>query len=228
VGHGRPVSSGDSMPVAMSAKDIRVGQEIGCLQVVGRAPNRGKHVVWICRCRCGRTKNVFASNLARNPANRCTCSRKMNAEQRSVQEIYHGIVRRTTNSNCRSYPRYGGRGIKMCERWRQSFAHFIEDMGPRPSPKHSIERKDNDGDYCPGNCVWATRTVQGRNTSANHRLTYFGLTLAIAEWAERTGLSQYTIRRRVSVYGWPVGLALYAPALTHREMAIMSNGSRHE
>lgn len=110
--------------------------------------------------------------------------------------IWCGIRKRINDTRCRIYPYYGGRGIKLCDRW-QDFANFLTDMGPRPSPQHSIERIDSNGDYAPGNCRWATRTEQMRNKRDNRRLTLNGETRCVAEWAERLGISVNTIRKRV-------------------------------
>jgi hypothetical protein len=111
--------------------------------------------------------------------------------------IWLGIRKRCTNPADRVYPYYGGRGIKVCQRW-DNFANFLADMGPRPSPQHSIDRYPNqDGDYEPNNCRWATRTEQMRNKSDNRLLTLGDETHCVAEWAERLGISVNTIRKRV-------------------------------
>jgi hypothetical protein len=204
----------------LSARDIRVGLEIGCLTVIGRAANRGKRAVWECRCSCGRTRQVFAANLVRRPANRCHCSRQLDAESRAVGQIYHGIVKRTTNPNCKNYHRYGGRGIKMCDRWLASFADFISDMGPRPSRKHSIDRFPNkDGDYEPGNCRWATQTEQQRNRENNRLIEFCGQTLTLAGWGEKVGILPVTIQRRIDIHGWSIEKALTTKPLTSSECA---------
>lgn len=95
-----------------------------------------------------------------------------------------------------SYRDYGGRGIKVCARW-DLFENFLADMGPRPSRLHSLDRRNNNGDYEPSNCRWATRKEQLRNTRANRLLTHNGLTLPVAEWAERLGINANTIRVRL-------------------------------
>src|SRR5688572_19651257 len=111
-------------------------------------------------------------------------------------KIWKGMIDRCYNPNCRNYANYGGRGIAMCDRWRKSFKAFIEDMGRRPSSLHSLDRKDNSGNYGPENCRWATRSEQQRNTRQNVLLTKDGVTLTMIEWAERLGLKYETIRFR--------------------------------
>lgn len=117
--------------------------------------------------------------------------------------------RRCLNPLRREFPRYGGRGIKICERW-MSFSNFQEDMLPTWKPGLSLDRIDNDGDYSPDNCRWATISMQNRNTSQNHRINVNGETLTIAEWSERTGLVHQTIRHRL-LRGWSPEQAVYLP-----------------
>ena len=109
---------------------------------------------------------------------------------------------------------YGKRGIKVCPEWERSFEEFYRDMGDPPSADHSIDRIDNDGDYEPGNCRWATREQQQRNTSRNTLLSHDGETLTIAEWSERTGLKATTICVRLYSLGWSATRALTTPANT--------------
>lgn len=117
---------------------------------------------------------------------------------------------RCTNPNDKRYARYGGRGIKVCERW-QSFKNFIADMGPRPSPEHSIERRDNDGDYSPVNCHWATAVEQANNVSRNRLLTFRGETMTLAQAVRVSGTPFCASRVRWRLEkGWPVEAALFA------------------
>jgi len=108
-----------------------------------------------------------------------------------------------------SYPNYGGRGIYVCERWRDSFANFLADMGPRPAGT-SIDRIDNDGPYSKLNCRWATQAEQARNTRHNHRVEHDGETLCIAEWSERVGIPGRIITQRLGL-GWSAQRALTTP-----------------
>jgi hypothetical protein len=110
----------------------------------------------------------------------------------------------------KSFANYGGRGIIVCDRWRHSFEAFLEDMGPRPSPKHSIDRIDNDGPYSPENCRWATMAEQGANKRSNVMLTAFGETTHLHEWARRAGYSAGAIYGRLRA-GWDAERAIATP-----------------
>jgi hypothetical protein len=121
---------------------------------------------------------------------------------------WSAMISRCTNTSNPSYKRYGGRGITVCEEWRLSFESFYKCMGDRPSNKHSLDRINNDGNYEPGNCRWATRTVQQRNRHDNRYLTVDGVTLHLLEWSKRTGIEPETIWRRIDEYGWTLQKAL--------------------
>jgi hypothetical protein len=121
------------------------------------------------------------------------------------------------------YHLYGGRGITVCERWR-SFAAFIADMGPRPSLKHSIERKDANGSYEPGNCEWATQFEQMRNTSANLYLTLNGKTQIAADWSRQLGVPPTVLIKR-KLRGWSDNDTLTIPVqIQAKDRIIAFNG----
>lgn len=120
---------------------------------------------------------------------------------------------RCENRGHDSYPRYGGRGIVVCKRWRHDFLAFLADMGPRPSPVHSLDRKNNDGPYCKSNCRWATREQQMANRGDAVRLTFRGRTLSIAEWARELGILRNTLWRRITHSKWDVARALTTPVM---------------
>jgi hypothetical protein len=113
------------------------------------------------------------------------------------------MKKRCLDRDYRRFDRYGGRGITVCPEWIDSFESFLSDMGPRPSPDHSLDRRDNDGNYEPGNCRWATLKEQRRNTAANHLVTAFGETKTLAEWSESTGIERSKMAYRIKV-GWPM------------------------
>jgi hypothetical protein len=114
---------------------------------------------------------------------------------------WNSMVTRCHCPNHKNYKHYGGRGIEVCNEWR-SFATFYADMGPRPSPKHSLDRIDNEKGYEPGNCRWATREQQCRNTSRNKRITINGTTRLLCDWEKETGIKGNTLIYRLSA-GWP-------------------------
>lgn len=117
---------------------------------------------------------------------------------------------RCNDPGSKSYARYGGRGIKVSERW-DSFPNFLADMGSRPSPRHSLERIDNAKGYEPGNARWATATEQANNRRSSRLITYQGETLTSAEWTRRTGLARHIIEQRLDKLGWSVERAFTTP-----------------
>lgn len=141
----------------------------------------------------------------------CATYKTHPAEYRS----WSGMRTRCTNQRFVDWRLYGGRGISVCERWN-SFANFFADMGPKPSPKHSLDRINSDGNYEPSNCRWATAKEQANNWSCrNRKLTFNGETLSIPEWAARLELTRESLRDRIES-GWPIEKALTTPAIRNR------------
>ena len=120
---------------------------------------------------------------------------------------YNAMRARCHNPKTPHFSRYGARGISVCDRWRDSFLAFLEDMGRCPSPQHSIDRIDNDGNYEPGNCRWATATEQANNRTTSKFITHHGMTMTQAQWARRIGIKQSTLHARLKT-GWTVDRAL--------------------
>jgi hypothetical protein len=196
-------------------RPIIPGERIGMLVTIKpfTDPDTG-YKYWFCQCDCGKRKLIHVCVL-RASAIGCGCRRGENHGRTSTTEyrIWCGMIQRCTNPNHDAYHRYGGRGVKICERWRQSFSAFLQDMGPRPTPKYSLDRyPKNDGDYEPGNCRWATSKEQGRNTRVNHVVTFNGQTRCLAEWANITGIGEVTLRYRIAKFKWPIEKALTTPA----------------
>lgn len=132
---------------------------------------------YLCRCDCGQEKTVRGSNLTSGHVKSCGCLLR-EADQGITHGLSHApeyivwlsMKRRCSNPKNESFKYYGGRGIKVCDRWLHSFENFLDDMGSRPSPEHSIDRINVDGDYEPSNCRWATLSEQARNKrTSNHR-----------------------------------------------------------
>ena len=203
----------------MAARDTNkhqldiTGQEFGRLRVLSRLPDRKRIAFWLCRCSCsGITIAVDIYKLLSRWTRSCGC---LSREAASARWIKHGyshkiseyniwkvMKARCYNTHNPAYPSYGGRGIKVCERWLNNFPAFLEDMGPRPSLQYSIGRKDNDGDYCPENCKWETISEQNNNTRQNCFITYDGQVMTIAQAAQRSGISYSALKHRIN-RGWP-------------------------
>ena len=124
---------------------------------------------------------------------------------------------RCFNPNIKNYSYYGARGITVCDRWLD-FENFLADMKLKPTPKHSIDRIDNDGDYCPENCRWATRVEQENNKRNNHLITIDDVTLTIAQWTKEMGFSKSVIQDRLKS-GWSEFDAVITPVRYQRKSA---------
>ena len=137
--------------------------------------------------------------------------------------VWHAMLQRCYSKNDKSYKYYGGRGIKVCDRWR-NFVNFLEDMGEAP-PKLSIERKDHNGDYEPKNCEWVTHTMQMRNRRNTVKLTFKGETKPLAEWAEIIGINYACLYKRY-ISGYPDDKIITMKVLTVKEAAKFASDTR--
>jgi hypothetical protein len=137
-------------------------------------------------------------------------NRTHNMTNTAIYRVWAAMRNRCQNPKVKSFNDYGGRGIKVCERW-QSFETFLVDMGPRPSPEYQIDRIDNDGDYEPSNCRWAKRLEQASNKRNNRFITANGETLHMAEWARRLGCQPSAILYRIDRAGWSEADAVTTP-----------------
>ena len=175
---------------------------------------------WKVRCKCGREIEITEKSLI-NGAGKCVgcshsgenCSgyKHGKAVRRSETPEYRcwkSIRTRCYNQNFKQYPDYGGRGIKVCDRWNDSFENFLADMGERPSPQHSIDREDNNGDYSPDNCRWATSDEQRANRSCNTIIKVGNREQALFLWLRELKLSKATFMWRKR-HGWSDEEALF-------------------
>ena len=196
------------------------------LTVISRSANKCGRAHWLCACACGAEAVVAANKLSSGHTRSCGCLQR---ETSSSYNKTHGascypnggratkeyntwglMRRRCNNPQSAGFPLYGGRGIKVCERWESSFSLFLLDMGAAPSEKHSIDRIDANGDYCKENCRWADAKTQRRNQRGNRFLECRGETKTPMEWAEISGVSNKRIYARIK-RGWTVEAAIFTP-----------------
>lgn len=182
------------------------GAQVGRVTVVARAGSSGGKATWLCLCVCGGQFNAVGTSLRKGGVRECpVCATRSRIERATKHGgvgsreyvSYSAMKSRCSNPNDKRFERYGGRGIKVCDHWVESFGNFLADMGPMPSAAHSIERLDNNADYKPGNCIWASIEVQANNRSNNTRIEICGETKNITQWARDTGVHRTVILRRM-------------------------------
>ena len=201
-----------------------VGQKFGRLIVLKRMDNdKWGHLRWLCKCDCGKKIIAQGHHLKDNHTQSCGCLAKEQLIERStthghttrrnISKTYVSwlhVIQRCTNPNDKRYKDYGGRGIKVCKRWMK-FENFLEDMGEPPTDEHSINRIDNDGNYCKENCEWSTRKEQGRNKRNNLYFTYKNKTQLLIQWAEEYQIPYSVLWDRLFKLGWSIEKALATP-----------------
>jgi hypothetical protein len=207
---------------------LSVGQRFGRLVVKESAGGAlGGDASWLCDCDCGSSLVVRGFAMRSGNTKSCGCLKRETSRAALFKhghsdtpgkkpasaeyQSWRGMISRCELPNHKAFPAYGARGIRVCDRWRRDFTAFLEDMGPKPSRQHSIDRIDNSGHYEPDNCRWATQKEQCRNTRRNRRVTHNGETLTLAEWEERTGIPQSRIWNRMLEMGWTPEEALTTP-----------------
>lgn len=203
------------IPVPDTVRKDLTGRVFGMLTVVGYVgQDRQKMSLWLCQCACGASTVVRGPSLLRktDPTKSCGCLSRAAAKTHGATKtpeygVWRNMYQRCTNPNNPQYRNYGGRGIRVCARWRESFDNFLADMGARPSPQHSIDRIDTNGNYTPENCRWATPVQQSNNKNDNRLITYQGQTHTLAEWSRLIGMSKKGLSWRLN-NGWTVEDAL--------------------
>lgn len=198
-----------------------LGQVFGELTVVARATaiRKGrlqkKKAAWICLCSCGRKIRVPGFKLRRGESTLCWRGEHrryrtggLTVDNPHEYNSWESMRTRCNDKNHHKYPLYGGRGIRVCERW-SVFANFLADMGPKPTSKHSIDRKDGNGHYEPSNCRWATSAEQSRNMRHNVYVEWQGQRVLLMDIIP-AGLTRMNVYTRLKL-GWPLELALSTP-----------------
>ncbi len=197
------------------------GRRFGRLVVTGLSPYRTKSgkILWIAKCDCGGEKITQPSNLRCGDTQSCGCIKRelmvarnfIHGESRSPEfRSWAAMLSRCTNERLREYPQYGGRGIAVCDRWRE-FANFLTDMGRRPTAKHTLERLNVNGNYEPDNCSWATQAEQLRNMRRNIYVEINGQMMCVADAAKIRGIPLPSVYSRIRKLGWDPQAAIDAP-----------------
>ena len=212
--------------MARQAADLS-GKRFGRLTVCNRAENAvepsGKQVVmWHCKCDCGKAITVSGHSLKKGNTKSCGCYQKERASasmrkhgkyRDRLYTIWRDMKSRCQNENFTAYKHYGGRGIKVCDEW-QTFEPFYEwAMANGYKDTLTIDRKENEGNYEPSNCRWATVKQQSNNRRSNHYITHDGKTMSLTDWAEEKGLRRRTLYNRINELKWSTEKALNTPVL---------------
>lgn len=212
----RPKEKAPSLPG--KTRDIsgkRFGRLIAIDVFVSEKSAR-RRFYWNCVCDCGSTTKVEASNLVAGAVVSCGClrnervraARKTEASKfKTLNATWRLMIDRCYNKSNKQYKDYGGRGIQVCEEWRDSFISFAKDMSPKPSG-FTLGRIDNDGHYCKLNCRWETHKQQARNTRRTVWIEVDGVKKSLPEWCEIFNVTQSSVRHRIH-RGWPVGKGLF-------------------
>ena len=206
-----------------------IGKSYGKLKVLKRATNIGDRVAWKCLCSCGSKTVVRANQLTSGQTKSCGCLRVEEGrtgghkrqkhgftrpETQVLYKTHYDMINRCYNTEHPSYASYGGRGIRVCGRWRKSgcvgLKNFIEDMKLRPKNKE-LDRKDNNGNYTPTNCRWVTRKTNSSNRRSARLIFFQGKKWSLTKWSQVIGISISTLHRRLTYYNWPVARALTTP-----------------
>lgn len=187
----------------MSKREDLTGRRFGRLTAIeyyGKSSNG--HSLWLCECDCGNTKVVNISDVKAGKISSCGCYQRerhienatkhnMCKEHPKLYNEHYNMIQRCHNENCKNYTNYGGRGIKVCDRWRESIRDFYDDVSALPhfeEDGYSLDRIDNDGDYAPNNVRWATNREQNMNRRNTLVVEYNGKTHTLLEWSDILGI----------------------------------------
>jgi hypothetical protein len=181
------------------------GKKISRWTVLKRLENRYENVAyWLCKCECGKESEVSGRSITQGRSKQCKdCANKINGKKQRTHGfcsggkkpeyfIWRSMKERCFNEKNSAFKRYGARGITVCERWKDSFENFINDMGVKPSKNHSLDRIDNDQGYFPGNVRWVTIDIQQKNTSRQNLMAY-GKIIPISDLEEQTGVTRSSL-----------------------------------
>jgi hypothetical protein len=199
------------------------GQTIGGYTVIRQSSysDASGLAFWDVRCKCGFATTIAGALLKRNKVGCVTCRHEARVthgharrgKREPEYDVFLQMHQRCDNPNNKDYADYGGRGLTVCKRWcyTDGYINFMADMGPRPSPLHELDRRENSKGYSPGNCRWVTSKTNNRNRRSNVLVTYKGKTQTLAAWAEELGVPYPLVRHRIAI-GWTPRKAFTTPA----------------
>lgn len=212
-----------------------VGQKFGRWTVLEPSESKiydGKeHYYWLCECECGTIRSVKEASLVAGTSQSCGClhSEKMKTVGKyhtthgltdtKIYRAYKHMINRCYRENDKSYDNYGGRGITVCDEWRNSFEAFAAWAFANGFDQNAsgtectLDRIDVNGNYCPDNCRWVDVKAQANNRRSNKNYTFNGETHTIAEWAEKVGLPYKCLHKRLEIFGWGIERALTEPSM---------------
>lgn len=198
------------------------GKRYGRLTVVERAETKNRKTYWKCKCDCGATIKVNTANLNNGHTKSCGCLQKEKVtthgkKNTKLYKVWASMKARCDNSSHKAYENYGGRGITVCDEWKNDFINFYNwAMENGYQDGLTIDRKDNNGNYEPLNCRWSTQKEQNNNTRRNQYIEFDGECHTIAEWAEIKKINRLTLWDRITRKGWSLERALTTPPGKHR------------
>lgn len=195
-----------------------LNQKIGNWTIKSVGQYKGYHLYFLCECICGIIKWVRYQHLKSGSST--GCSKEVNVTHgmsyKAEYRSWRGMKNRCYKKNVSEYENYGGRGIAVCDRWLESFENFYEDMGNKPTSKHTLDRIDNNGNYCPENCRWANYTEQANNNRHNRIVTIDGKSKLVADWAREMKVNFAMIHSRLK-RGWNEYDAVMVPIYGKRK-----------
>lgn len=187
-------------------ENIKVGDKFGRLTVISGPTKKNGRRAFSVSCECGETRLVMGYSLSSGNTKSCGCLSRETAKAKATKHGMHshplystwdGMMARCYNKNAVRYCDYGGRGITVCDRWHDP-RNFIADMGDKPAADYEIDRKDNNGNYEPGNVRWATRAENARNLRVTVRVMHNGIEKHILDAAKDSGIHADTLRTRIA------------------------------
>ena len=173
------------------------GKRFKRCQVVALAGFKGRFAAWLCRCECGKPFVAVGAESTRREGANCGWAFRLTSAAKELQRLLTAIKARCDQPSHAAYSYYGGRGITVCRRWRESTKAFAEDMGPRPSPRHVVVRRNKSANYTRANCYWGTMADVLRGSRRVKEITLNGKTQGMGAWAKELGISRQAVQLRV-------------------------------